>query len=201
MAQPAYKLPTNEDGQSWPAQGEWTYEDFVRLPDDGNRYEVIRGTLYVTPPPIFDHQFSSCEFMFRLSAFVRERDLGLVLTSPFGVVLPAGIATPVQPDVIFFRRGNEPRKGMGNYEGVPDLVAEVLSPSTRRRDLTIKRDAYQDAGIPEYWLVDPRAQTVVVYALEQGKYTELVRGGAGNEVWSSVVPGFRVRVDDLFVQG
>lgn len=200
MAQPAYKLPTQEDGRSWPAQGEWTYEDFLRLPDDGNRYEVIRGSLYVTPPPIVDHQFLSGEFSFRLSAFVRERRLGLVLTAPLGVMLPAGIATPVQPDVMFFRKGNEPRRGTSNYEGAPDLVAEVLSPSTRRRDRTIKLAAYQDAGVPEYWLLDPGARTAVVYTLEKGRYAELVRGGAGDEVWSSVVPGFRVRVEDLFVE-
>jgi Uma2 family endonuclease len=200
MAQPAYKLPTKEDGQSWPDQGEWSYEDFLRLPDDGNRYEVIRGSLYVTPPPVPGHQFSSFELAFRLSAFVRERDLGLVLTAPLGVMLPAGIATPVQPDILFFRKGNEPRWGSSNYEGVPDLIAEVLSPSTRRRDRTTKKDAYQDAGVPEYWLVDQGARTVVVYVLAKGKYVELVRGGAGDEVWSSVLPGFRVRVKDLFVQ-
>ena len=200
MAQPAYKLPTQEDGQSWPAQGEWTYEDFLRLPDDGNRYEVIRGSLYVTPPPILDHQFLSFELAFWLSAFVRERKLGRVLAAPVGVILPAGIATPVQPDVMFFRKGNEPRWGTSNYEGVPDLIAEVLSPRTRRRDRTTKKDAYQDAGVPEYWLVDPDARTVVIYVLEKGRYTELVRGGAGDEVWSSVVPGFRVRVEDLFVE-
>ena len=116
-------------------------------------------------------------------------------------MLPTGIATPVQPDVMFFRKGNEPRWGSSNYEGVPDLIAEILSPSTRRRDQTIKMDAYRDAGVPEYWLVDPAAQTVVVYVLDQGKYAELVRGGAGDEVWSFVIPSFRVRVDDLFVQG
>ncbi|HEY9421742.1 MAG TPA: Uma2 family endonuclease [Thermoanaerobaculia bacterium] len=144
---------------------------------------------------------SSFELAFRLSAFVRERDLGLVLTAPVGVTLPAGIATPVQPDILFFRKGNEPRWESSNYEGVPDLIAEVLSLSTRRRDRTIKMDAYRDAGVPEYWLVDPGARTVMVYVLEKGKYAELVRGGAGDEAWSSVIPGFRVRVDDLFVQG
>src|SRR6185295_6839866 len=79
MAEPAYPrtFPANEDGESWPAQGEWTYEDFLRLPDDGNRYEVIRGFLYVTPPPTPEHQFSSFELSFHLSSFVRENSLGL----------------------------------------------------------------------------------------------------------------------------
>lgn len=199
MTEPAYKLPRETDGQSWPAQGEWTYEDYLRLPEDGNRYEVIRGVLYVSPAPTTEHQYSSNEFAFRLSLFVRENSLGRVFTAPYDIRLPYRISDPVEPDVMFFRRGNEPRRGTACFEGVPDLVAEILSPGTRRRDQTVKLQAYQDAGVPEYWLTDPGARTVVVYVLEKGKYVELVRGGAGDTVWSSVLPGFRVNVTDLFM--
>jgi Uma2 family endonuclease len=199
MTEPAYAFPRNEDGQDWPAQGEWTYEDYLRLPDDGQRYEVIRGSLYVTPPPIPEHQFSSFELAFQLSACVREHGLGLVLTAPLEVRLPRGIATPVQPDVVFFRKGNEPVRGTSYYEGVPDLLAEILSPRTKRRDQTLKLRAYQDAGVPEYWLVDPQARTVVVYVLRKGRYTELVRGGEYDAVRSSVVPELRLKVRDLFM--
>ena len=200
MSEPAYKLPRNDDGQDWPAPGEWTYEDYVRLPEDGNRYEVIRGFLYVTPSPVTEHQFSSFEFSFHLSAFVRKGELGLVLAAPFDVRLPAGIANPVQPDVVFFRKGNEPRRGTGFFEGIPDLVAEVLSPGTRRRDRTLKLEAYQDAGVPEYWLLDPGSQTVWVYVLgKNGNYAELARGGVGDSVGSSVLPGFQVNVGALFM--
>jgi Uma2 family endonuclease len=200
MSEPAYKLPRNDDGQDWPAQGEWTYEDYCRLPEDGNRYEVIRGFLYVTAAPHWEHQFSSFEFSFHLSLFVRERALGLVLTAPLDVKLPSGIATPVQPDVVFFRKGNEPRREVGYFEGTPDLVAEVLSPGTRRRDRTLKLEAYQDAGVPEYWLLDPGSRTVWVYVLgKNGRYAELARGGVGESVESSVLPGFRVNAGALFM--
>ncbi len=201
MAEPAYPrtFPASDAGESWPAQGEWTYEDFLRVPDDGNRYEVIRGFLYVTPPPTPEHQFSSFELSFHLSSFVRENGLGLVLTAPLGVKLPSGIATPVQPDVVFFRKGNEPRKGTQYYEGTPDLIVEVLSPRTRRRDGKTKLEAYQEAGVPEYWLLDPDARTAVVYSLGKGKYIELVRGREGDVIWSAVLPGFRVQVSDLFM--
>lgn len=201
MTEPAIPrtVSRRKDGRSWPAQGEWTYEDFLRLPDDGNRYEVIRGALYVTPPPVPEHQFSSAELAFQLSDFVRRNDLGLVLTAPMGVKLPRGIATPVQPDIMFFRKGNGPRWDLGYYEGVPDLLVEILSPGTRRRDQTVKLQAYQEAGVPEYWLVDPDARTAVVYVLEKGKgYTELCRGGEGERVRSSVLPGFDLAVADLF---
>jgi Uma2 family endonuclease len=200
MAVPAYPLAHEEDGGDWPAQGEWTYEDYLRLPDDGNRYEVIRGVLYVTPSPGLEHQFAAGQVTRHFVAFVSDNQLGMVFPAPFDVRLPHGIGTPVQPDLVVFLAGNEPRVGP-TREHVPDLVLEILSPSTRRRDLTTKMDAYRDAGVPEYWLVDPSSRTVVVHVLKKGEYAELIRGGAGDEVWSSVMPGFRVRVDDLFVQG
>ena len=201
MTEPAIPMTvTRRQGRrSWPAQGAWTYEDYVRLPDDGNRYEVIRGVLYVTPPPAPEHQFSSFEVSFQFSDFVRRNDLGLVLAAPLAVKLPRGIATPVEPDVMFFRKGNGPRWDLGHYEGVPDLLAEILSPKTRRRDQTVKLQAYQDAGVSEYWLIDPQDKTVVVYTLEKGKgYTELCRGSEGDRVHSAVLSGFELVVADLF---
>jgi Uma2 family endonuclease len=198
MAEPAYALPREKDGYDWPAQGEWTYKDYLRLPDDGNRYEVIRGVLYVTASPTWKHQSAGSRFERRLAAFVERRKLGEVGRAPFDVKLPFGIASPVQPDLVFFRKGNTPGLDDNSFEGVPDLVVEILSPRTRRRDLTVKLDAYRDAGVPEYWLVDPAERTVVVYVLEKGRYTELVRGGERDVVWSSFVPGFRIKVRSLF---
>jgi Uma2 family endonuclease len=199
MTEPAYKLPRETDGQSWPAQGEWTYEDYLRLPEDGNRYEVIRGVLYVTPAPTYKHQIVAGNLQFRFRSFVEERDLGVVLYAPFDVKLPFRIGTPVQPDILFFRKGNTPDWEDKSFEGVPDLVAEVISPRTRSHDRTTKLKAYQDASVPEYWLVDPDVRTVVVYGLENGKYVELVSGGTGDTVWSSILLGFRVNVTDLFM--
>lgn len=199
MAQPAYKPPMEEGGQSWPAQGEWTYEDYLRLPEDGNRYEVIRGVLYVTAAPVPRHQFAVLKLGRFFDELVSDNDLGVVLAAPTDVRLPSRIADPVQPDVVVLLKGNEPQWEMSYYQGVPDLIAEVLSPRTRRRDRTIKMDAYRDAGVPEYWLVDPDARTVVVYVLRPGTgYTELCRGGEGEAVASSVIPGFRLEVARLF---
>ncbi len=173
-----------------------TYEDYLRLPEDGNRYEVIRGILYVTAPPPYEHQTIVGELMLTLGSFVRERGLGKALTTP--VRLPFGIGSPVQPDLIVLRTGNAPDREVKSFEGVPDLVAEVLSRGTRRRDRTLKLEAYQDAGIPEYWLVDPDQRIVEVYVLKQGKYAQRVRGGEGWEVWSSLFPDFRLKVAELF---
>lgn len=202
MAEPARSpaLPVTLDGHAWPAQGDWTYEDYLRLPDDGNRYEVIRGSLYMTPPPIYDHQYVVWQLDQTLGRFVHENKLGVVLVAAFDIRLPAGITDPVEPDVIFFRTGNQPRSGARFFEGVPELLVEVLSPRTRRRDETVKFDAYREAGVSEYWIVDPQDRMVVVYRLSEDRrrYVELCRGGEGETVRSAVLPGLEVPVGPLF---
>ncbi|HEX7185684.1 MAG TPA: Uma2 family endonuclease [Thermoanaerobaculia bacterium] len=202
MAEPAYPLilPDRDDAHAWPAQGEWTYEDYRHLPDDGRRYEVIRGFLYVSPAPSVVHQLTVSELFWQLSRFVRRRKLGMVLTAPLDVLLPGGIAAPVQPDLMFFRKGNEPRAGAPNFQGVPDLVVEVLSPGTRQVDTRIKLAAYRDAGVPEVWFADPRTKTLLAHGLsEDGKsYVELSRGGEGESVGSRALPGLRIKVSEIF---
>jgi Uma2 family endonuclease len=198
MTEPAYRLDLPET-ENWPRQGDWTYKDYLRLPDDGNRYEVIRGSLYVTPAPNFKHQFVVAKLCRSFDDFVSEGELGVVLTAPFDILLPAGIASPVEPDLVFFRVGNAPQWEDKNFQGVPDLVVEVLSPSTRGRDRRTKLKAYQDAGVPEYWMVDPDSRTVIVYVLKTGHgYVEACRGGIGERVRSAVLPGFEIAVAALF---
>jgi len=105
----------------------------------------------------------------------------------------------VEPDLIFFRRGNEPQSGDKLFTGVPDLVIEVLSPKTRRVDQGTKLEIYQEAGIPEYWLVDPLSRTVVIYRLgEKRVYEEWARVGEGKTVTSAVLPGLRLAVSKIF---
>lgn len=201
MAEPAYPLTLPEDdGQSWPAQGSWTYEDYLRLPDDGLRYEVIRGFLYVSPSPSLSHQYCVTQLGYYLTAFVKERRLGLVLVAPFDIRLPEGIGTPVQPDVLFIRRDRPLTPDGSRFDGVPDLVIEVLSPGNWRFDRTIKRAAYRDAGIPETWLVDSTARTVEVFVLDPDRpeYVLRERRGEGDLVGSSVLPGLQLEVAELF---
>ncbi len=197
MAEPTFpsRLPEGRGGPAWPAAGTWTYQDYCRLPDDGQRYEVIRGDLHVTPAPTVDHQRAVMRFSWKLQGFVTAHGLGEVFAVALDILLPEGIAAPVQPDVVFFRAGNEPRAGATNFRGVPDLVVEVLSPRTRRYDTTTKLAAYRDAGVPEVWFVDPQTRALVVH----GSDGELGRGGQGDAVASRVLPGFSVAVDEIFV--
>jgi Uma2 family endonuclease len=189
-----------KDDQAWPAQGHWTYADYLRLPEDGRRYEVIRGYLYVTPAPNFDHQYVVWRFNQTLGRFVDEHGLGILLGAPFDILLPDGIASPVEPDLVFFRNGNQPRSGDPNFQGAPDLVIEVESPSTRKRDRTVKLEAYREAGVPEYWRAEPRARTVTVLVLsdDRSSYVELGCFGPGETVRSALLPGLAIPVDSLF---
>ena len=203
MAEPARSqaLPVAADGHVWPAQGAWTYEDYVRLPDDGKRYEVIRGVLYVSPGPIPLHKYVHSHLFFTLSQFVRENGLGVVLAAPMDIRLPRRLGDPVQPDLVFLRPGNQPRWEVDpNFSGSPDLVVEVLSPSTARLDRKIKHSAYRESGIPEYWIVDPRARTVEVFGLSEdgARYVELCRGGEEGVIHSKVLSGLEVRVSEIF---
>lgn len=202
MSEAAYPLvlPEGRDDQVWPSQGAWTYEDYCRLPENGRRYEVIRGRLYVSPVPSIEHQRAVQRLNMSLELFVSDKGLGEVLTSPIDVLLPQEIASPVQPDIVFFRNGNEAPIGALNYRGVPDLVVEVLSPGTRRLDIQIKLPACRDAGVPEVWHVDPQAREITVYgfSVDRTRYVELCRGRVGEVVFSEVLPGLEVEVGKIF---
>jgi Uma2 family endonuclease len=194
MTEPAYPLE-----QSWPTQGDWTYADYLRLPDDGRRHEVIRGNLYVSPAPDFVHQYIVSRLCWLLTSFVIENDLGLILVAPFDVLLPQRIADPIQPDVLFFKKGNEPQLGDKNFSGVPDLVVEVLSPGTRRLDESIKLAAYRDAGVPEVWFADPKPRILRVFRLDESSrtYPEM-RRGPGDSVSSVSFPGLQIDTGTVF---
>lgn len=199
MAEAAHALYELEPTEGWPDQGEWTWEDYLRLPEDGKRYEILEGVLYVSPAPTFDHQFSVVELLAELRSFVRPRGLGLVLTAPFDVRLP-NVSNPVQPDVVFFRSGNEPRSGDRYFLGVPDLIVEVLSPGSSRFDRGVKLEAYEKAGVPEYWLVDVEKRAITVHALDapRRRYRRFGRFGEGEAVRSALLEGFETAVTPLF---
>ena len=191
------RLPAREQG--WPAQGEWTYEDYKRLPEDGRRYEIIEGVLYVTAAPNFDHQYTVTRLLVHLDNLVTRRSLGIVLVAPFEVHLP-DVARPVQPDVLFIDAERAPRPGAADFTGAPDLIIEVLSQSTARTDRLVKFGAYERAGVREYWLVDPRTHSVEVYSLsEDGTYDMTGQYTPGETVASIVLSDLALPVDDLFV--
>jgi len=127
-------------------------------PDDGNRYEVIDGELYVTPPPVWEHQFSSGKLFLHIGQHVYHHRLGRVVTAPVGVKLDEG--SGVQPDLVYVSNERVNIVTERGVEGAPDLVVEILSPSTRNYDLGLKMERYARAGVPHYWVADPRRRAL-----------------------------------------
>ncbi len=181
----------------FPEQGKWTYDDWVRLPDDRTRYEVIDGELYMTPPPSISHQFASVRLLTKMSNFVESRGLGIVFSAPLGVRLP-NQPVPVQPDIVFVSSARKSIIGKEYIEGAPDLVVEILSPGNWMYDRHEKFRLYQTSGVSEYWIVDYRAKTVEVFVLEEGEFTLIGKWGVGETASSRGLNGFQVAVADIF---
>ena len=117
----------------------------------------------------FDHQFTSGEIAFYLQTFIKQNQLGVVITAPFEVHLSPE-TRPIQPDILFNHRDQQPQPGAQSFDGTPDLIVEVISPSSMRRDRHEKFDVYEQTGVTEYWLADPKTHSVEVYTLSAGEY-------------------------------
>lgn len=172
------------------------YDDYVRLPDDGIRYEVLDGALVMSPSPNLLHQRASARLFHALYSFVEEHGLGLVLSAPFDVLL--GDHDILVPDLVFVAEGRMEILEKRGATGAPDLVVEILSPSTRGRDLTEKRAIYERYRVPAYWVVDPEAETIAVLRLTEGRYTAPETLGAGQTVTTALLPGSALAVESVF---
>jgi Uma2 family endonuclease len=139
-----------------PATKQWTLDELHSLPDDGNKYELIHGELFVTPAPAPTHETILARLRRALEPYVVANDLGLVF-SPRSIVQIRG--SEVEPDLMV-RTVPKPLPRDWAKWPVPILVVEVNSPTTRRRDNVQKRDFYLEIGVPEYWIVDPPARNV-----------------------------------------
>ena len=148
-----------------------TWLDVQELPDDGNRYEAIAGELHVTPAPTVRHQRISRDIERRLDDLLERGRLGEMLHAPVGVEFPS-TGEGVQPDIVVIAAA---RRGIIDDDwirGSPDIVVEVLSPGTQRRDRGVKLKLYGSQGVAEYWIVDPAALTVEVWRFEHGSSCE-----------------------------
>lgn len=157
-----------------------THEDYLCLPDDGKRYEILEGVLYVTPSPATRHQRVSRNLQRLLDSFVFKNKLGEVFYAPLDVVLSNISIT--QPDLIYISSSNLEIITEKNIWGAPDLVVEILSPATSRTDKTIKAQVYAHHGVRYYWIVDSDSLTIEEYSLK-GKSYVLVKKVQGNNVF------------------
>ena len=171
-------------------------EDIWDAPDDGKIYEVIDGELCVSPAPSWWHQLAVSNLHGILWPFIRLHDLGKIVTAPLGVVLDP--EDGVEPDLVYVSRERMNIISDRGIEGAPDLVVEVLSPSTRSRDLGIKLRRYAAAGVPQYWTLDPEARVLLPYGLGAQGYELIDTFGPGAIFSPRLFPGLEIPIDDLW---
>jgi Uma2 family endonuclease len=175
-----------------------TYEDYVALPDDGNRYEVIEGELCLVPAPNRKHQRITLKLAVFLSNFVDPQHLGEVYVSPFDVRLSD--INVVQPDLLYVSKGRLDIMSDAGAMGAPDLAVEVLSTSTRRRDEVTKLRLYESFGVDEYWIVDASRVAVRIYRRLRNKLalvSELLHED-GVMLTTPLLPGLAIPLAAIF---
>lgn len=173
-----------------------TYEDLVEIPNDRNRYEIVEGELQVTAAPNISHQATSGNLYFLLSGYVRRHDLGTVLTAPCDVYLSE--ISVVEPDLLFV--SNERREIIQRQyiRGAPDLVVEILSPSTSHVDRHVKMQLYLRYAIANYWRLDPDRQQFVAYALDHGQYRQVALARENETVSAPPFPDLVIPLADVW---
>ena len=175
-----------------------TYDDFVHFPDDGKRHELIDGEHYVTPSPNRRHQAIVRELLGQIWSYLKRHPAGELYGAPFDVVFSD--FDVVEPDLLFVSRERARVLTEKNVQGAPDLVVEVGSPATRRRDEKTKLQLYERFGVQEYWVVDPDLDVIKVYRLVEGRYrraAELTLA-AHDVVSTPLMPGLEVSLADIF---
>ncbi|MEM6328306.1 MAG: Uma2 family endonuclease [Bacteroidota bacterium] len=171
------------------------YDDYVRFPNDDIRYEIVNGALHLSPSPNYFHQNASAVLFNALYSHARDHHLGVVLSAPIDVIM--GPHQIVVPDIVFVSEARRDLIEKRGIMGAPDLVVEILSPSTRERDLGEKREVYEQHGVHAYWAVDLDAEAVLVFRLAEGRYGEAER--ETGTLTSALLPGFSLEVSNLFV--
>ena len=180
------------------AHSKLTYEDYVLFPDDGRRHEILDGEHYVTAAPYPRHQAILGELHLWIGTFLRQNRLGRVFFAPVDVLLSRHDI--VQPDLLFISNERLTALTEKNVQGAPDLVIEVLSPSTRRIDEGLKLERYELLDVREYWTVDPSRNVVRVYRRSGDrlrKEAELT-AAAGDLLTTPLMPGLEIPLDEVF---
>ena len=186
--------PTWEIARLFPGQGQWSEEEYLAL-DTNKLVEFSHGQLEVPPMPTERHQDIVFFLAQMLALFVNARRLGKVLPAPLHIQLWPGKIR--EPDVVFMSAANAHRRSNRFWTGA-DLVMEVVSPDDPQRDTVIKRREYAQAGIPEYWIVDPREEQITVLSLDGERYAVHGQFGMGEMATSSLLDGFQVSVTQVF---
>ena len=181
-----------------PALQHWTYAEYASLPDDGNRYEIIAGEVFVSPSPHPKHQRALMRLMAALEEFTQEHGLGEIYPGPTDVLLAK--TDYLIPDLCFVRTDRLSVISSRGIESAPDLVVEAISPSTAMRDRGLKRERYARFGVPLYWVVDVELGRIEVYRLVEDPDAppEIV---TGTLVWQPIAGGPSLTLSVPYIVG
>jgi Uma2 family endonuclease len=175
----------------------YTYRDLLDTPDDGQRYEILDGELIVSAAPLVKHQWFLYVLSRRFGDHVDRRRLGRIYFAPIDVLFSTG--DTVEPDMIFIRKDRLHIVETALVNGPPDALLEVLSPTTRDRDLGRKRALYESEGVPEYWIADPDVPELILYVLGgTGRYERV--HPQGGVLRSRVIPDFEIDLNELYAE-
>ena len=172
------------------------YEDYLLFPEDGLRHEILDGEHFVTNAPSRRHQKAVSNLIYFFMDLLRRNPLGEVYAAPFEVLFSKH--NVALPDLIFVSQERASILTDKNVQGAPDLIVEVLSPSTRQSDELVKLNVYERFGVREYWLVDPQNQTVRIFRGGGGSFAPPVDLSAGEVLTTPLLPGLEIPVSQIF---
>lgn len=173
-----------------------TYAEFLAFPDDGLRHEIIDGEHYVTASPVMRHQRILLNLSYLIRGYLETHPIGEVFFAPVDVLLSTNDI--VVPDLIFISHERSRVLTAKNVQGAPDLVVEILSPSTRSRDERLKRDLYERVEVAEYWLVDPGRDVVTAHRRAGASFAEVREYNVRESITTPLLPGFELPLARLF---
>jgi len=173
----------------------YTYEDYAKLPE-GAPYQLIRGELIMNPAPTTIHQRISRKLAYIIESFLENKDLGELFYAPLDVFL--NNIDVYQPDILFVSKKREKIIGDKKIEGAPDIVIEILSPSTACYDMREKYAVYEKHGVREYWLVDSKLKKVEIFENIGNKFELNNEAEADGSVFSKVLDGLKIFLNDIF---
>ncbi|MCB1037880.1 MAG: Uma2 family endonuclease [Acidobacteria bacterium] len=175
-----------------------TYSDYALLPADGKRHEIMDGEHYVTPAPNTPHQTIAFNLAHFVGGHIKKNRLGRFFFAPYDLVLSD--FDVVQPDLLYFSHARAAGITRANAQQAPDLVIEILSPSTRKLDESAKRKLYERAGVAEYWIVDPELESVKVFRAGVEGFTTPVELSTeeGHALTTPLLPSLAVPLAEIF---
>lgn len=172
-----------------------TYAEYLKI-DDNKRYEILEGELKMVPAPSTEHQSVSRNIGFLMWDFVKEKGLGVVFCAPIDVVLDDDLV--LQPDIVYIKEENKNIIDQNAIKGIPDLVVEIVSPSSTFCDTVEKKEIYRKYGVMEYWLVFPDEKVIELFYLEKGEYIEFCRSKKRGVVQSRILMRLKIDAEDAF---